>query len=190
MHPLKTATAAILLAASPLMAHADDMSYRYFQLGYIETNIDGISSDADGFGTRGSIGFAKNFFVFTEMNMQEVQNVDVDQYAVGLGAHFPISDAVDIVGRAGWAKVKLDGGEGSVDESGYIAGLGIRGKAGEHVELEAGVVHVDYGSGADDTGAEIAARYHFNKRWAVGLEYTDTGDLSSVFAGVRVNFGN
>jgi hypothetical protein len=190
MHPLKTATAGLLLAAAPFFAHADDMSYRYFQVGYLETNVDGTSASADGFGTRGSIGFAENFFVFTEINQQEIQNFDLNQYAVGIGGHFPISDNVDLVGRVGWARAEIDAGGGNdVDGDGYIAGAGIRGRAGEHIELEAGVVHVDYGSGADDTGAELAARYHFDKRWALALEYTDTGDLSTFMAGVRINFG-
>lgn len=189
MHPLKSVIAGVLLAATPFLAQADDMSYRYFQLGYLETNVEGTSSSADGFGTRGSFGFADNFFVFTEISKQEVESVDIDQYAIGLGGHYGLSDSVDLVGRLGWAKAELDGGGLSADEEGYLAGVGIRAKAGEKVELEAGVIYVDFGSGADDTGAELAARFYFTPRWAAAVEYQDTGDLSTVMIGVRASFG-
>jgi len=191
MHLLKTAMAGLLLAAAPFFAHADDMGYRYFQIGYLDTEIDGTSENADGFGTRGSFGFAENFFLFTEISQQEIQGIDIDQYAIGLGGHYGLAENVDLVGRVGWAKAEVDAGGGlSADGDGYIAGAGIRAKAGENVQLEVGAVHVDYGSGADDTGVELAARYHFNKRWAAALEYQDMGDLATIMAGVRISFGN
>ncbi len=189
MRPLTIAVASALPVLAPALSHADEMSYRYFQLGYVETNSDLSREDANGIGTRGSFGFAENFFVFTEINQQDVQGFDIDQYAVGLGGHVPVSDNVDVVGRVGWARLEIDGGEGSADGNGYLAGAGIRAQAGEHAEFEVGVVHVDYGSGADDTGGEIAARWNFNKRWALALEYSDFGDLSTFMAGVRINFG-
>ncbi|MSQ92200.1 MAG: hypothetical protein EXR87_04600 [Gammaproteobacteria bacterium] len=68
----------------------------------------------DGFASRGSIGFANNFFVFTELSKQAFDfdadlgeggivpvDVDVDQITLGLGGHFPLSDNLDLVGRAG-----------------------------------------------------------------------------------------
>jgi len=191
MKILNAVTASLMLAAMPVLAHADDMSYRYFQLGYLETDIDGVSSHADGFGTRGAIGFAENFFLFTEYSAQEVANIDVDQYAVGLGGHYAMSDTVDLVGRAGWTKVEASvsgTGGGSFDDDGYLVAAGVRGQVGEYVQLEAGVIYQDFGGGSDDTGAELAARYHFNKRWAAAVEYQDIGELSTIMAGVRVSF--
>ena len=180
----------LLLAAVPLAAQAEDMSYRYLQLGYLDTEIDGSSENADGFGTRGSFAFANNFFVFTEISKQEVSSIDIDQYAVGLGGHYPLATNLDLVGRIGWAKIEADAGGGfSADDTGYLAGVGVRAKVGENVQLEAGVIHVDYGSGSDDTGVELAARYHFNRNWAAGLEYQSTGDLSTTMAAVRYSFG-
>lgn len=190
MRPLTIAIASALPALVPALAHADEMNYRYFQMGFVKTNSDISSEDADGVGTRGSLGFANNFFVFTEANLQQVRgNRDLNQYAVGLGGHVPVTDELDVVGRVGWARAEFDGGEGRGDANGYVAGAGVRGQAGEHVEFEIGVVHYDYGRGIDDTGAELAARWHFNKRLALALEYTDAGDLSTFMAGVRINFG-
>jgi len=182
----------LALVAVPFLAHSEDMSYRYFQLGYIETNPDGTSESADGFATRGSFGFADNFFVFTELARQEVSsiNTDINTMAIGLGAHYPLSDNLDLVGRVGWANIEADvSGLGEADEDGFLAGAGIRAQAGDKIEVEAGVIHTDYGDLGSDTGAEIALRYNFSKRWAAALEYQDVGDLSTFFAGVRINFG-
>ena len=180
----------LLLAAVPLAAQAEDMSYRYLQLGYMETEIDSIGPDADGFGTRGSFAFANNFFVFTEISKQEVLDIDIDQYAVGLGGHYPLAANLDLVGRIGWAKIEADAGGGlAADDDGYLAGVGIRARAGDHLQFEAGVIHVDYGDFGDDTGVELAARYHFNKNWAAGLEYQSAGDFATTMAAVRYSFG-
>ena len=191
MRPLTIAVASALPALVPALAHADEMSYRYFQMGFVDTNSDISREDADGIGMRGSFGFAKNFFVFTEASDLQGLGHDNDRnrYAVGLGGHVPVADNFDVVGRVGWARAEVDGGEGRADGDGYVAGAGIRGQAGEHVEFEIGVVHYDYGNGIDDTGGELAARWHFNKRLALALEYTETGDLSTIMAGVRINFG-
>lgn len=213
MNPVKIVTASLLLAAAPMFAHAEDMSYRYIQLGYISTDLPSsgdplvdFDSSATGFASRGSIGFAKNFFLFTELNMQDFDaedtetsttvDFDLDQTNIGLGGHYPLSDNLDLVGRAGWSKIKLKGsamGESeSIDDTGYIAAAGLRGQIGENFELEGNVIHQDYGSGANDfgsdTGGEVLVRFKFNKRWAIAGEYQDIGDFSSYIVGVRASF--
>lgn len=185
----------LVLAATPFLATAadNDMSYRYFQIGYLETDIDVFDETADGFGTRGSFGFAENFFVFTEFNAQEISvlgfDVDVDQLAIGLGGHYPLNENIDLVGRIGAAEIDIDN---VLDESGYLVAAGLRGQAGDNVELEFSVVHQDLGDDQidlSDTGFEVMARYYFTKRWAASVEYQDIGEFSSVLAGVRYTFG-
>ncbi len=199
MKLMKAIQGALVLATVPCLASADDMSYRYFQAGYVETDVDieGENATLDGFGTRGSFGFAKNFFVFTEFNSQEITelgaSLELDQMIIGLGGHYPLSDTIDLVGRAGAAEldVSLDDGEGGSidgDESGYLVAAGLRAQAGDHVQLEFGVIHQDLGDDLSDTGFEAAARYHFNKNWAVAVEYQDVGEFSSILAGVRYSF--
>ena len=202
MNSLKAVTAGILLAASPALALADDMSYRYFQAGYMESDIDdfGGTGDLDGFATRGSIGFAENFFVFTEYSTQGVdgddgEGGDVDvtlkQLVVGLGGHYGLSENLDLVGRVGYADLTLDiDGLGieSPDESGFMVGGGLRGKIGKYVELEGGVVYYDYNDVLDEIGYEALARFNFNKRWALAFEYQQLDDVSTIMGGVRISF--
>ena len=193
----------VVLATTPFLANAaDDMSYRYFQVGYMESDVDGTgdTGDLDGFATRGSIGFAENFFVFTEYSNQSVDGEDelgndlevtLKQLVVGLGGHYGLTDNLDLVGRVGYADLTLDFdgfGIESPDESGFMVGGGLRGRIGEHVELEGGAVYYDYNNVLDELGFEVLGRYHFNDRWAVALEFQDVGEVSTMMAGVRLSF--
>ncbi len=155
----------------------------------METDVDGFSDNLNGFATRGSLAFADNFFAFTEYSRQEISSLEVNQLSIGLGGHYGLSDNLDLVGRAGWsrAEVKISG-LGSADDDGYLVAAGLRGQIGEHIQLEGGVIYQDFGGGADDTGTKVLARYHFNKRWALAVDYQDIGQLSSIAVGVRVSF--
>ncbi len=77
------------------------------------------------------------------------------QLVVGLGGHFGLTDNLDLVGRVGYADLTLDiDGLGieSPDENGYMVGGGLRGRIGEHVEIEGGAVYYDYDDVFDDDG--------------------------------------
>jgi len=188
MKILKAMTAGVMLAAIPLAVHAQGMSYSYVDLGYVETEIDGVGPKADGFGLRGSGGFAENFFVFAEFADQSIRNIDIEQLAVGLGGHLPLSDNLDLVGRAGWARAEASGFGGSIDDDGYLVSAGLRGRIGEYVELEGSVIHTDFGGNSDDTAVAVGGRYHFTQNFAVGAEYQEGDETSTIMAGVRFSF--
>jgi hypothetical protein len=109
MKLVKAMFGGLMLAAAPLAALADDMSYSYVDLAYVETDID-QGPTADGFALRGSVGFAENWFAFGEYADQSVSGVDLTQYAVGIGGHYGLAESLDLVGRVGWAKVEIDAG--------------------------------------------------------------------------------
>ena len=66
--------------------------------------------------------------------------------------------------------------------------LGLRGRVGDAVELEGGVHYTDFSDGGDDTAFYVGGRFHFNKTWALGAEYQDGSDSSSILAYVRASF--
>lgn len=186
---LNAMTAGLMLAALPLASHAEDMSYSFVDLGYVETDIDGVGPSLDGFGVRGSIGFAEHYFAFAEYSSQSVSGVDLDQTTVGLGGHYGLSDSLDLVGRAGWFKADVSGGGTSIDDDGYLLSAGLRGKIGESVELEGSVIYTDLGgSGGDDTAVAVGGRYFFTKNFAVGAEYQQGSDASTILLGGRYSF--
>jgi hypothetical protein len=186
---LNAMTAGLMLAGLPLASHAEAMSYSFIDLGYIETDIDGTSSNADGFALRGSVGFAEQYFAFAEYSNQSVSGADIDQIAVGLGGHYGLSDNLDLVGRAGWLNVDGSGPGVSLNDDGYLLSAGLRGKVGTSVELEASVIYSDFGGSiGDDTAFAVAGRYYFTRNFAVGAEYQDGSDSSTILLGGRYSF--
>lgn len=188
MNFVKTLLGGLLLAATPLAAIADDMSYSTVDLSYIETDIDDVDSKADGFAVRGSAGFAEHYFVFAEYVPQSVADIDIDSIAVGFGGHYGLADNLDLVGKLGWFQVDLSGPGIDGDDDGYLAEAGLRGRVAGSVELEGGMRYLDLSDGGDDTSFYAAGRYHFNAMWAVGAEYRSGSDSSSWLAGVRISF--
>jgi hypothetical protein len=187
MKIVKAMFGGLMLAAAPLTALADDMSYSFVDVAYVETDIDDAPT-ADGFALRGAVGFAETFFVFGEYSDQSVSGVDLTSYAVGLGGHYGIAENLDLVGRVGWAQVEIDAGPFDADDDAYFLDLGLRGRVGDAVELEGGARYTDFSDGGDSTGLYAGGRFHFNETWALGAEYQDGDDSSTILAYVRANF--
>lgn len=184
----KVVLGSLWLAATPLAAMADDMSYSYVDAAYISTDIDNAPT-ADGFGLRGSVGFAENWFVFADYATQSVQGIDLDSYDVGFGGHYAVNDMLDVVGRLGYLEVKVDAGGGiDASDDGYLLDLGLRGRVTDGVELEGGIHYTDFSDGGDNTGLYVGGRFHFNKTWALGAEYQSGDDADSILAYVRASF--
>lgn len=177
----------LLLAAAPIAAQAEDMSYSFVDLGYAETNLDG-GPTGDGFGLRGSIGFAENFFAFADYLNQDIAGVDIDVYSVGLGGRLEIAESVDLVGKAGYLKAEGEAGGFTADDSGYLVSAGVRARPASQFELEGNVIYRDFGGGADDTAVAVGARYFFTDMFAVNAEYELSDDVDTWFAGVRLSF--
>jgi len=186
---LKATIASSVLAAMPLASHAEAMSYSYVDLGYVETDIDGVGPTADGFALRGSVGFAEHYFAFAEYSTQSISGFDIDLTTVGLGGHYGLSDNLDLVGRAGWVRADASGFGANVDDDGYMLSAGLRGKAGDSVELEASVIHTDLGGpDGNDTAFAVGGRYFFTSNFAIGAEYQQGDDASTILLGVRFAF--
>lgn len=185
----KIVLGSLVLAAAPLAAMAEDMSYSYVDLAYVDTDFDAVGESADGFGLRGSIGFGQNWFAFAEYASTSVQSVDIDNVAVGVGGHYGLNDGLDLVGRLGYIQVDLSAPGGfDADDDGFLADLGLRGRVGDAVELEGAVRYTDFSDGGDDTALVVGGRFHFNQTWAVGAEYSSGDDLSTLLAYVRASF--
>ncbi len=190
MNLIKAAVVAgIVAAAAPAAALADGLSYSYVDLGWVQTDIDGVGPKADGFALGGSIGFADSFFGFADYSDQSVSGVDIKQYSIGFGGHWGLSDNVDLVGKLGWAGLEAGFGPFSIDDDGILASVGLRGRIGENFELEGNVIHTDFGSsGGSDTGLAVGGRWYFTDNVAAGLEFSQSDDVSSIEVGVRFSF--
>lgn len=187
--------AASLLAALPLAAEADEMSYSYVDLAYAGAHLEEpVGRDGEGFAVRGSVGFAENFFAFGEYVSIDFElgtaHIDADLYNIGLGGHLGIADNVDLVGRAAYAHVKTDSPDDQQQtDSGYLVSAGIRGRVAEGFELEGNLMYTDFGGpGGGDAALAVSGRYFFTPNFAINGEYVASDDLRQWFAGVRFAF--
>jgi hypothetical protein len=186
---MKLARAAIgglVLAAAPLAAMADGMSYSYIEADYVDIDIDNAPS-GDGFALRGSVGFLDNLFAFTEYTDASVDVVDVEYIAVGVGGHYPLGDSLDAVGRIGYTEADLSAGPISVSDDGYLLSLGLRGQMAQF-EAEGNVIYTDFSDGGNETAFEVVGRWNFTDMFSAGLAYRVGDDANTFFAGVRLSW--
>ena len=192
------ALAAASLAMGPFVAaQAEGISYTFVELGYLTTDLDGISKDLDGFVLRGSFEVADDWFLYARYLDQSVSVAGVDfdaqQYAVGGGYAWSFADNMDLYGRIGYTEVELDtsgGGFGGVgvDDDGYELGVGIRARPIDPLELEGAINYVDLSDAGDDTSFGVAARWFITDMFALGLEGEFADDADTYGIGFRLQF--
>lgn len=188
---LKIASAvAATLALLPLAAQSEGISYTYVEAAYVETDIDGISSNADGYALRGSIGITDNVFMFAGYADQSISSFDIETYNVGAGYAWPISSRTDLYGKVSYVKAEASGFGLSVDDDGFGLGIGVRHLVSDQFELEAAVNYVDLSDSGDETALGIGARWHFTPQFSLGAEASFADDANSYGVGLRWSFGS
>lgn len=178
-------------------ANADDVSYSYADLAYITTDIDGVDEDLDGFGLRGSIEITDQAFLFGMYTDQSADsggaNVDYTTYSLGGGYAWSLSDSADLYGKLGYISAEVEvnvpglGGY-SVDDDGFMLGMGVRGRVSPQFELEGAANYYDYSDSGDDTSIGAAARWFFTDQFSAFAE-GEFGDVDTYGIGMRWNFG-
>ena len=106
---------------------------------------------------------------------------------VGVGWHTGFSENLDFVADLSYVDAEASSGGVSVDETGYGIGAGIRARAGERIELEAGVTYIDLDS--SETALRVGGRYYFSDAFALGAGLAENDGDFSWNVGVRAEFG-
>ena len=170
---------------------AEDLNYNYVQATYLDTEIDNRAFDVDGDGlaVSGSVELGDTMFLTAGYAAQEFDfGVDLDQWAIGLGGHLPISDSVDFVGSISYVDAEVDTRFGGTDADGYGASIGIRARVAANVELEGGINYVDLDEAGDDTSFGVGGRYYFTEAFALGAGIELSDDVTGWSVGVRYEF--
>jgi hypothetical protein len=179
-------------------ANADDVSYSYADLAYITTDIDGVDEDLDGFGLRGSVEITDQVFLFGMYTDQSAESggadVDYTTYTLGGGYAWSLSDSADLYGKLGYASAEVEVsvpgfGGFSVDDDGFMLGMGLRGRVSPQFELEGAVNYYDYSDSGDDTSLGAAVRWFFTDQFSAFAEGEFGDDVSTYGIGMRWNFG-
>jgi opacity protein-like surface antigen len=177
-----------LSVGAPAFA-ADGFSYNNVEVGYAQAEIS--SEEGNGFTLAGSAEFGANLFGFTNFIASDYDfGVSTNWFTAGLGFHWPLNPALDLVTGASLEKIKVKiSGVGSDSQSGYGLNAGLRGRVGDRLELTAGVKYADFGQGIDGFTVSGGARYYFTEAFAAGLDISDNEGDSTFGIVLRYDFG-
>ena len=205
----KTLILAALLAATPFVASANELSYSYVEGGWTQLKInDDFMGDpkADGGYLRGSFAIAPQVHVFGSYSTVSKSyglgggariKVELAQPELGIGYHMNMSDRVDFTADIAAvrlnAKIKLSGAPGynGSEKDHSTAGratIGVRGKPSPRTEawLKAGVI-----DGSDMDTSFVGNRggqVNVTATWGLVGEVQFIEDTTQFMAGVRASF--
>lgn len=184
----------VALILSFTSAVADDLSYNYIELGYMNAELDddlaGFSVDGDGFGVRGAFELNEDWFVAVGYSAIGFDfGVDLDQLSVGAGYRFGLSNGADFYAALSYLRAEVSAsGFGSADEDGYGLTVGVRGMLTDKVELNGRIGYSDLGDGADGTAFGAGALYSFTDSFALGFDLEIDEDVTLYGVGARFYF--
>lgn len=169
---------------------ADSPSYDFFEVAYINGDIDNPDIDGDGFGFGGSVSIHENWFMFADYSKLDFDfGVDLSLLDVGAGYRLPMSDTTDLAITGSYVKADASSGFGSADDSGYGIAALVRGMVNDQFELNGGISYVDLGgSGGDDTSFNVGGVYSFTDNFAFDGRIEIGDDVNLYIAGFRFYF--
>lgn len=180
---------AALLYVGPSQGSA--INYSYFELGYVEADLDveGKDFDGDGFEFNLSYGFSDVLaFVLGYQDVEFDDDVDASLLKLGIAYHKPYSNTGDVI--VGLAAVDSDvdaPGISSIDESGNELTLEIRNMTSANTELSIGLTRLEI-DGESDSGFFLGAVTGNPQGFQFVLDYIDRDDTSSIMLGLRSVF--
>jgi hypothetical protein len=162
------------------------LSYNYLEGNYITADFDGLpGSDPDGFGLKGAIGFTDMLHGYVDYDRLTTHGFTIQNLELGVGLNHSLSSNVDLIGRLGYARAKL---EDFGSDDGFGAQAGIRARFAESFEAEALVHYTDFDDGGDNTSLKLAGRWFFAPQFALGAGVALDDDVKLWNVGFRWNF--
>ena len=182
-----------LALAAPAMAA--ELDYNFIEFGYHTVEIDdvvpGLDVDGDGFGIRGVVEVADQWYVIAAYRAIDFDfGIDGDTLQLGGGYHVPISDRADVFADLSYLRAEASAsGFDSESDSGYGMRVGVRGMVSDRVELEGSLGYADFGGNNDGSTFGVAALYEFTPAVHGGVSVDIEEDATALGIGVRIYFG-
>jgi hypothetical protein len=195
--------AAASLATFSQVAAAGGFNYTFAEAGY--RNVDQDSGSGDGFRVALSYGATDYIHVvgeYTRLWVDDIDNassvdIDIDEFQLGLGGHYSITDKIDLAGTLSYVDDEYTGdarpdGLGyktniNESEEGYEAKIYGRIQALKKLEMTPHVIHRDVSE--SETGFGLGLVYDLTRKFAIRFEGTHYSDDSTndLFVGMRLN---
>jgi len=180
--PESTAAVELFTQTAPVPSKLG-FSYTYIEANYTWFDSDAAGSTLDGFELTGSFELPMNFFA--QLGVSGLNgDIDLKEYRLGAGWHFPLSDTLDAYGVLSWLDQNYNNGVS--DENGPAADVGVRLMLDPKIEVGG------YGEWADldnsDFGLGATGRYYFTEELSAGARvlFIDSGNEWA--AGLRFQF--
>lgn len=143
--------------------------------------------DGNGRSIAGSVAFNESFFGFLSFTNVDFGSAHFSPINAGIGFRRALSPALDLVSGLSFehpqifvSGIQRPSGTGFDGvENGYGISAGLRGRAGERVELSGGLKYTDidgYGTGFI---FNLGGRYHFTKAFAAGVDFAKYHDMKA-----------
>src|SRR5262245_32070507 len=134
--------AAVLALTLPAALHAETFNYRFVDVAlFPQAEVEANDQEVDGEGIqlRGSLPLHETFFVFTELQLLNLDHsVDSTRLAIGGGGHWALGSQVDFVARGGIVNLQIDYGPQNDDDTSLFVGARIRAIVAPRLEVEGG----------------------------------------------------
>ncbi|WP_411833586.1 diffusible signal factor-reguated Ax21 faimly protein [Pseudoxanthomonas mexicana] len=183
----KSLLALTLLAAAPFAASAaDGVSYNYVEGGYVASNTD--IADADGWALKGSVALHPNFHLFGDYQSQELddfQNVDINNWRLGVGYNHGLSQRVDLLTRVAYERYDIDY---APKLDGYSVEVGVNGAMTHRLN---GYALVGYENGDEYDGdfyGRLGAQVKFSPNWSASADVKFSDGDTQWFVGPRFSW--
>jgi hypothetical protein len=208
-------TVAVLASLAMLAQSANaakGFSYSYGEFGY--QNVEAVSGDGDGFKIGFSFGATDYINILGEYNrlfgIDDIEelggiknstnaDVDRDEFKIGLGGHYPLTDSLDLTLSAKYVDQEFSGKwtipsvaplktNLTNSEEGYEVEFGARVQLFKKFEMTPHIIHRDVGADSN-SGGGLGFVYNFHKDFSLRLQGTFFSDdsESNMFAGVRLD---
>jgi len=157
------------------------ISYNYFEVGYsfqsFDRDILGDEDSSNGVSVGLSMSPANYLFGFVNGSWGSLDIGDNFDLQAGIGVYYPISNNLDIVGRAAWAFNSLSIDDlvdredlaDAEDENGVVFDVGVRGMITPNIELGAFVGYENLGDVASGAAVDVYGIYHTGNGLGIGL---------------------
>lgn len=193
---MKRALFALALAAAlPMSAQASELSYSFVELDYTQSNASFFGASiygTEGYGVRGSFGFAEKFYVngsYTANGFDNFSGADHNEWELGFGYHHALYDQADMFAEATFIKIDSD----AIDDEAYRVSVGLRGSISDRFE---GTAKLSYNNGAEfyypqydnAFSATVGAQWRINDMWGIVGEIEAFEDNTDYTIGVRASF--
>ena len=160
-------------------------SYNYLQLNAGLTRYEDLGDDGEILGIAASFELSDSIFLYADYgdNSANAGGVlsDITALEVGVGAYVSIAPSVDFFASLGFLSADSDL---SGDEDGHALGAGLRAKASDQLELNAGLKETS--TGEDDSALWVGAVFNLNDKMGVSTTFTNGEGYDTIMVGLRL----